>query len=563
MERSSSRPVRIAIAIVTLGLVAATFSALASDAAAAGSSVGKFDPGIGSAAALDNPKCDPATKRFKYQNYAAPLCVKPWKKGDGNGGATAQGVTATKVKVAVLYGDLPPAQLATKGLYTNQATGENNPNAPIDSTTDINEILKYVYETWGRTVELTFVKTSGPDEAAQRADAVQIAAMKPFAVLDEATAIGTPPVGGGAVFEQALKNAGVPFVLPQNTQPKPTSRQYSLLAAEFIGKQLKGGKAEYAGDSLKNEPRRFGVLHASNFDLAYFEKELAKYGVKIASDAEYAVPPGEVSLQTSSPEIDGQIPTLITRLKDAKVTNLIMMATHSVATSASKAMKSQDWFPEITVTSFPYTDLDVLARAFDQDVWSHAFGLVWFLPGVSSGSYGTASIQAFQWFWGTDQGTRWDGANALLGGLYTVLQFAGPRLDKQSIDQVAPRLRKANAGIGGAYSNSAFTFEVPPPAPEGGVAVRGAALGWFDPNQQGPGNYNLGLQGKGEYQYLDSGKRYVSGTIPKAKKRFFESANSTATFPSVPASEPKWPTYPCNGCPSSGNSAITPSAGSQ
>ena len=66
-----------------------------------------------------------------------------------------------------------------------------------------NEINKRVYETWGRAVEFTFVKTSGPDEAAQRADAVKVASMKPFAVLDEATAIGTPPVGGGAVFEQA------------------------------------------------------------------------------------------------------------------------------------------------------------------------------------------------------------------------------------------------------------------------------------------------------------------------------------------------------------------------
>ena len=54
------------------------------------------------------------------------------------------------------------------------------------------------------------MKTTGSDEAAQRADAVEVAALKPFAVLDEASSISTPPVGGGAVFEQALKNAGVP-----------------------------------------------------------------------------------------------------------------------------------------------------------------------------------------------------------------------------------------------------------------------------------------------------------------------------------------------------------------
>ena len=66
--------------------------------------------------------------------------MKPWNDDDDNGGATVQGVTPTTIKVVVLYGDLPEAQLATKGLYTNQATGENNPNAPIDATKDINEI---------------------------------------------------------------------------------------------------------------------------------------------------------------------------------------------------------------------------------------------------------------------------------------------------------------------------------------------------------------------------------------------------------------------------------------
>ena len=140
--------------------------------------------------------------------------MKPWKDGDDNGGATAQGVTAKAIKVAVLIGDPSAGELAArKGLYLDQATGENSVTAPEDSTKDINEIFKYAYQTWGRTVEFTFVKTSGSDEAAQRADAVEVAALKPFAVLDEASSINSPPVGGGAVFEQALENAGVPLVI--------------------------------------------------------------------------------------------------------------------------------------------------------------------------------------------------------------------------------------------------------------------------------------------------------------------------------------------------------------
>jgi hypothetical protein len=544
-----------------VSLAGVAFTGWSVTSAPAATTIARDDPGIGSPEALAGSKCDPDTKRVKFQSYSAPLCVKPWKDGADNGGATAQGVTAKTIKVAVLYGDLPAQQLATKGLYTNQATGENSPTAPVDSTKDNNEIDKYAYETWGRTVEFTFVKATGLDEASQRADAVEVASLKPFAVLDEATLIGTPPVGGGAVFEQALRNSGVPLVigLQNSGDPGLASRQYSLPTAEFIGKQLAGGKAQYADESMQDQPRKFGVLSSSNFDIDYFRSQLKKYGVTLASEVSYTVAPGDVSLQTSSPEIDQQIPALITKLKAAGVNNLIMMATHSVATTASNVMKTQDWFPEITVTAFPYTDLDILVRPNDPDVWSHAFGLVWFLPGVSGG-IPTPSVATYQWFWGTDKGTRWDGSSAQLGALYSAIQFAGPKLTKQTAAAVPGRLRAANAGVGGAYSNSAFTFEVPPPAPVGGVTTRGAALAWWNPNEQGPGNYNLSLPGKGEYMYLDQAKRYVPGTFPKAKKTFFDTKNSTGTFPALPASEPTWPTYPCENCPSTGNTSITPGA---
>jgi hypothetical protein len=531
----------------------------ASTAGAAG--LPKNDPGIGSAEALASPNCDTTTKRVKMQSYSAPLCVKPWKVGADNGGATAQGVTKDTIKVAVLYGDPSESELASrKGLYLNQATGQNDVNAPVNATKDIDAIYKNYYETWGRTVEYTFVKTSGGDETAQRADAVEVAALKPYAVLDEAASINSPPVGGGAVFEQALKNAGVPAVISTGAgDTKLLSRSYALPTAEFIGKQLKGGKAVYADASMQGQPRKFGVIFPSNFDIDYFKTQLKKWGVPLASVVSFTVPPGEVSLQTTSAEIDQQIPPLVTKLKADGVNNLIMMASHGVTATITKAMKSQGWFPEITAAAFPYTDLDVLARSFDQDVWAHAFGLIWFLPGVA-GDIPTPMLATFQWFWGTDKGTKWDGASALLGQLYAGITYAGPKLSKQSLDAIPARLRKLNAGVGGAYSDSAFTFEAPPPPPEGGTPIRGTALGWWNSKIEGSGNFNVGISGKGEYMYLDEGKRYVAGSFPKAKKKFFDTANSTAVFPALPASEPQWPTYSCQNCPSTGNSAIVPAA---
>ena len=81
--------------------------------------------GMGTKAALTNPMCDPETERFRWPFVASPPCVKEWKGGD-NGGAVAQGVTDTTVKVVVLWNDLPPGAAST-GIFVNQATGGADP----------------------------------------------------------------------------------------------------------------------------------------------------------------------------------------------------------------------------------------------------------------------------------------------------------------------------------------------------------------------------------------------------------------------------------------------------
>jgi hypothetical protein len=550
---------RASVAAVVVGALASV--AAVSTGAAGGAEAGGNDPGILSAEALAGANCDRDVGRIRFQYYGAPLCVKPWKAGADNGGATAQGVTADAIDVVVLWDELSDQQFASPGLYTNQATGQNERDAAVDATIDENEMFKHVYETWGREVKLEFVRSSGTDEAAQRADAVRVAELEPFAVIDAASLIGTPAVGGGPVFRQALEGK-VPYVIPDSPDPKDSSRTYGQLAAELVGKQLQGGKAVHAGDELSGKARKFGVLHASNFDIDYFEQQLRKWDVTLASKASYPVPADQSAANAGSAgEIDQQMPTMIAKLKADGVTTLVMMANNTAAASATRQMKAQAWYPEIVETSFPYTDLDILARSFDQDVWSHAFGLVWFLPLVSEG-YIEPIGQAFQWFWGTDQGTRWQGAFAQLGTLYSVIQYAGPDLDEASIDAIPRRLERAGApaGVGGAYSDSVLTLEIPRSTSDDAVTPRGAALGWWDPDEVGPGNFNLGGDAAGKWMYLNDARRYTVGTVPKKVQPFFDAKASVPGFDTVPASEPTWPAYPCRGCPSAGDSDVVPAA---
>ena len=556
MSCSKGGRVRAVVGAAVVALVTVPLMGLAAGSATAANALAKNDPGIGSAEALKNPQCDPTTKRIRYQTYSAPLCVKAWKDGADNGGKTAQGVTKDKILVVVLWNLLNPEQAGSRsGLYTNQATNQNDLNGAVTATIDQNEVFKHVYETWGREIEFKFVKSSGTDETAQRADAVTVNALKPFAVIDAASRVGTPAVGGGPVFEQAVLNAGVPYVSPQPpTDPKESTRVYGLNTADMMGTYLKGGKAEFAGDDLKGKPRVYGVLYASNFNIEFFEQQLKKQGIKLAGKAEYTVPVNEsVANAGSSGDVAEQLPTLITKLKSAGVTTLVMFSNNTASATASKAMSNQDWFPEVVVTSYPYDDLDILAQSFDQEVWSHAFGLVWFLPYVNGQT--DVLSQAFQWYWGKDQGTRWQGAAADLGGLYTLIHYAGPSLNKKTLEKPLPQ----GSAVGGYYSKSMSTFESVA-VPEGQITPRGSALGWWNPDITGQANFNIGGESKGHYMYLNNGQRYIAGHFPKGKQAWFDESKSVQSFDTLPASEPKFPTYDCEDCPSTGNTSIVPAA---
>jgi hypothetical protein len=525
----------VVVAVVSGGLLAVS--------AGAGTSDGSFDPGINSPAALKNPDCDPQAMRIKFQEYPAAPCVKPWKAGRNNGGATAQGVTRTTIKVVVLWATPSAQQLAQPGSYLNQATGQPDPNGQKTGVTDWNEVFKHSYETWGRKVDLVFVKATGADEASQRADAVAVAAMKPFAVYDVSGLNQT--AGGGLVFQTQLSQRGVPFVYPVPTPPQEASHPSALDAAEFVGQSLAGQNAQWAGDdTMKSERRTFGLLYDSNLDVDFFKAQLEKYGVKLTAEAEYTLPSDTSQYASATQE---QAPTLVTRLKSAGVNNVLVLTEYNGAGAATKAATSQEFFPEWTQLGFT-GGLDVIARSFfDQRQWAHAFGVTWFEPYVKG--LVDPSLAVFQWFWGTDKGTLFLGAIPGLIALYTGVQLAGPKLTAKTF--AAARLK--NPGIGGYYSKSCCTVEVTPDP-----LVFGESLVWWSPDTVSTGQLQLGGSAAGSWMYVNGAKRYVSGHFPKSEPKFFDKALSIPAFDAVPASEPKFPTYPCDGCPSSGADSPAP-----
>ena len=114
----------------------------------------------------------------------------------------------------MLYGDLPAEQLATKGLYTNQATGREQPDRAHRLDQGPERDLQVRVRDVGsqRRVQVREGdrhrrgRRSAPTRSRWRA-------LKPFAVLDEATLIGTPAGGRRArCSSRRSRNAGVPYV---------------------------------------------------------------------------------------------------------------------------------------------------------------------------------------------------------------------------------------------------------------------------------------------------------------------------------------------------------------
>ncbi len=539
-DRMSGRWRRLGAASAVVALACSALVLVPGTASAASAG-----PGIGSEAALAAPGCDADTGRLAVQWYAAPPCVRPFEDGDDNGGATARGVTADAIKVTVL---IPPAekdQSSTNGGITDQATGQNG--LSTDAVLDLNAIFEQYWQTWGRTVEYEFVDASGTDEPAQRADAVTVIATKPFAVIDAATyAQG----GGGEVFQRQVQAAKIEVVPPPQSQAEIYA-PYVKNTAEFAGKNLVKKEVEFAGDALNGEPRVFGVVYeggSSGIDISVFDEEFTEHGGKTAVELEYSAPI-DPTRTVQDAAFQEQAPTLVAKMKDAGVTTVINLATGSFG-GMTKALTTQataqDWFPEWVQSGIGYQDLDFFARLVDQEQWAHAFGPVWFVPYVE-GESKDSIVNFFQWYWGTDQGTRSPGIFSNLLRLYNGVQLAGPKLTPRSFNRALRNFEP----VGGAYSGMITNLETGYP-PAGTIPPRGSAIGWWNPDVEGPSN-QIGIAGKGKYMYLDGGKRYITGKFPKNVKGLFDESASIATLPAVPDVDLVGP-YPCDGCPSSGGS---------
>ena len=391
--------------------------------------------GMGTQAALDNPRCrhdDPTYGpygRFDTTSVGGgPACVKAWKEGADNGGATAQGVTKDRVKVVFV---LP-----------NEEQFKSDPVKPVNRASNttgtyqdgLNDYLipeLRFYETWGRDLEAHFYTSSGSDEQSQRSDIVAIKAMKPFAVANLISGQNLKVLETGLAAAKILTQ-GYSASYADSAKQSPylwgsaDNNATAINSAEVLGKQLVGKKAEFGGDDVAGQTRKIGVVSDGSIDDALFVDAFREFGGKVTTTA---------TVPIESDALQAAVPPVITRLKSAGVTTIVMFAGSDAVQALMETASKQDYFPEWFFTGASYQDIGILARNYPPDQSQHTFGISFINPSTKPDPATEARTDAVTWYWGPELGTYSARYVQQVTWLLSGIHAAGPNLTPKTFKQ--------------------------------------------------------------------------------------------------------------------------------
>jgi hypothetical protein len=327
----------------------------------------------------------------------------------------------------------------------------------------------------------------------------------------------------------------------------PTTEQLSVNLTDYIVNRVVGKKAEFAGDDLKGQTRKLGIVHFETDPPSYTELNdlLAKCGPRVgyspAADEQYVFDIGKFPERAT---------TIIAKMKAAGVTTVLFLGDFIMPRYLTTQATAQNYYPEWIVTGTALTDLSVFGRQYDQAQWKHAFGLSNLplrLPREQNDSW-----RLHQWYWGTapaaenTNGVLYSPiAEAMLG-----IHMAGPNLNPETfkkgmfnypVSGGGPTTPQISYGDHGYFKlQDANTCDFTGPRPDYASYDDSVEI-WWDTTASGADEQ--GKEGQGMMRYSDNGKRYAPGTMPKTDVHAFKVENSqTKLDQPAPADTP--PQYP-------------------
>jgi hypothetical protein len=470
--------------------------------------------------------CDLETGRVAIPYYFAPECFADVAD---NGGATANGVTGDTIKI-VAY--IAPEHDVVLDFIT-AAIANDDTNEQIEATiAGYIELLNATYQTYGRTVEVEFLRGSGgsADEVAARADAVRAAEE-----MGAVAVIGSPVLTDA--FSQELAARDIPcigcFGLPQ-PDPNvfttlPSTGQNQLILTEYLLTKLAGKPAEFAGDpALQSQTRAFGHLYLDTGEASATQSDdlataLEEGGSGFVEQRGYVLDPSRLQEQATP---------IISAFKAAGVTSVVVQGDPVAMATFTREATTQEYFPEWVIGPSTLIDTAAFGRTYDQQQWAHAFGLSPLPARVDP----AVDETLYEWYFGESSPAP-DSEGALIANpliLFAALQNAGPDLTPASLRDglyaIEPR--------GGAISSVSFSYGDHGLFP-GLDGIDQAGIDdwteiWWDAAATGPDE--VGREGTGLYRYVDGGKRYFVGELTD-DLRAFDEEGSVTIYDEVPPTD--------------------------
>jgi hypothetical protein len=487
-------------------------------------------------------RCDTDRGQLKLPSYFANECYLPFD-GD-NGGATADGVTADSIKIVVY---LAPDADPVLDYITDAINVDDTRKQVEDTITKWAAMLETYNETYGRHVDIQFYESAGvsTDAVTARADAVKIAeTMHPFQVWgapalttafgDELTARGIQCYGCGnkeGTFESEDALGGIYLGGAVNADQ---ARNQNVAA---LATQVAGHNAEYAGDtSMQSKPRKFGYLYIETSEESAksaqkYKDALSDKGVELAEMVPYTLDPA--TLQETAANA-------ISKLKAAGVTTIIFAGDPIAPRDFTKEATAQNYFPEWFLNLSVLIDTNVFARTYDQQQWKHAFGLSALTTRIDANAPGEITgFYTYKWFYGEDP--QADGTIGVdvpaPSWFYRTLQEVGPNLTHDTFRDALFRLEPVHRGVTQPFSTWGDHGYYPDfKGMKDMEGIDDITKIWWNPDDEGEDEIHN--PGKGVWQFVDGGKRYLPNEWKKGDFKAFDPDGASGILKETPESEP-------------------------
>lgn len=418
-----------------------TASGTAKSGAAAGGGATRAGGGAAAAAAAAKPgqvvSC--GDKQIPGDPYSPP-CYR-WGGGD-NGGATAPGVTADRIKVTARIQAFDNGLLDALSRLAN-AKIPNEPRELIANT--IKALVTFInqkFTFYGRQLDLEIFEgvgkaeseiQGGGQEGAER-DADKVA--KESKAFADISAI-SPPYAE-SLAKRGVLSFGAPYVSrdwltrlrPYAWSPLTDCSTVVESVGSFYLSKMGGKPAQFAGPGLQGQPRKVAIVAPENS----WYQECVNAGIDIVTKGGRGDDLGlnqsyKIDLATITPQAD----SIMAKLKSGRFTTIICGCDPIMLSTLTAKATGQGYFPEWLQTSVAFTDQDLIGSLMDKQQWNRAFGVAF-----------SGQTQA------VEQGFGYNAAKSILGYapsqaaeiIYSNLellaigiQMAGPNLTPESFEQ--------------------------------------------------------------------------------------------------------------------------------